>query len=129
MACRPCHRWFSALGLGLDGVEAAHEHDPADPGGGAENAFVSKLDPDFSLAITAVMALEDGFGFQSVLFVGRQHESGGVVIAAVGNAKGVADPSDALAGGLVDAFDYFVKLGRDLVPITTSVFLKCHFFP
>ena len=114
---------------GLDGFETALEHDPADSGGGTDDALVGKLVPDSPVAVTAAVALENALDFHADRFVGRLHGSGGggVIVAAPGNAEGGADPSDALAGGLVDVADHFAKLGWGLVPRMTAAFFKMSF--
>ena len=53
------------VGLGLDGFEAAFQHDPADSGGGADNALVGKLSAYPPVAIAAAVALEYPLDFQA----------------------------------------------------------------
>ena len=70
------------------------------------------------------MALKYPLDFQAELFVGILHGSGfgSVIVAAPGNAEGGADPTNTMAGGLVNIADHFPELGWGLVPRMTAAF-------
>ena len=102
----------AVAGFGLDGVQAALAHDPADAIGRADHARVGEFLADSPVAIAAAMALEDGFdevADPAVLGLDGRGR-GGVVEAAARHLEAGADWTDAMAGGLVDVVGHLAEL-------------------